>query len=84
MSSKDTRRKEASAKSPRAPRESNDIGYCKPPKHSQFKPGRSGNPRGRPKGAKNETTILREILNKRIAIREKPVGRGRSACSRRC
>lgn len=69
MSKKDTRRKGTSA-SPRAPRQGNDVGYCKPPKHTQFKPGRSGNPRGRPKGAKNETTILREILNKRIAIRE--------------
>ena len=25
------------------------VGYGKPPKHSQFKPGQSGNPRGRPK-----------------------------------
>jgi Family of unknown function (DUF5681) len=26
-----------------------DIGYGKPPKHSQFKKGKSGNPAGRPK-----------------------------------
>ena len=26
------------------------VGYCNPPKHSQFKPGQSGNPLGRPKG----------------------------------
>ena len=25
------------------------VGYGKPPKHSRFQPGRSGNPRGRPK-----------------------------------
>lgn len=68
MSTKDTRRK--ASPGPRAPRKNNEVGYCKPPKHAQFKPGRSGNPKGRPKGAKNETTILREILNKRIAIRE--------------
>jgi Family of unknown function (DUF5681) len=26
-----------------------DVGYGKPPKNSQWKPGQSGNPRGRPK-----------------------------------
>jgi hypothetical protein len=31
-----------------------DVGYGRPPKHSQFKPGQSGNPRGRPKGARNK------------------------------
>ena len=25
------------------------VGYRKPPRHSQFKPGRSGNPKGRPR-----------------------------------
>lgn len=47
-----------------------DVGYCKPPKEHQFKSGRSGNPKGRPKGAKNEATILRDIFNRRIEIRE--------------
>jgi hypothetical protein len=28
---------------------SNDIGYGNPPKHSRYKPGTSGNPKGRPK-----------------------------------
>ena len=26
------------------------VGYGKPPKHTRFKPGQSGNPNGRPKG----------------------------------
>src|SRR4051812_9901914 len=30
----------------------------------------SGNPRGRPKGAKNEATILRALLNRKIDLRE--------------
>ena len=25
------------------------VGYCRPPKHSRFKAGQSGNPKGRPK-----------------------------------
>jgi len=29
------------------------VGYGKPPEHSRFKPGQSGNPRGRPRGSKN-------------------------------
>jgi hypothetical protein len=46
------------------------VGYRRPPKEHQFKPGRSGNPRGRPKGSKNEATIWRDVLSKRIPIRE--------------
>lgn len=29
-----------------------EVGYGRPPRHSRFKPGQSGNPGGRPKGAK--------------------------------
>jgi len=47
-----------------------DVGYGRPPRGHQFKPGQSGNPRGRPKGAKNEATILRILLNRKIEIRE--------------
>lgn len=39
------------------------VGYGKPPKDGQYTPGNSGNPRGRPKGAKNKATILREIAD---------------------
>jgi hypothetical protein len=33
------------------------TGYKNPPKHSQFKPGKSGNPRGRPKKDKDTGLI---------------------------
>lgn len=47
-----------------------DIGYGKPPKDTRFKPGSSGNPRGRPKGSRNLSTDLQEELSERIPIRE--------------
>ncbi len=33
-----------------------------PNKETQFKPGQSGNPNGRPRGSKNRSTIIRQIL----------------------
>jgi len=47
------------------------VGYGKPPQEHQFKPGISGNPKGRPKGAKNEATILRELLQQKIGLNER-------------
>jgi hypothetical protein len=45
------------------------VGYRRSPRQHQFRPGESGNPRGRPRGAKNESTILREILSRKIKTR---------------
>ena len=61
-------------KSNRTPRRGNgihggEVGYGKPPQQNQFRPGQSGNSRGRPKGAKNESTILREIFARKIENR---------------
>ena len=42
------------------------VGYGKPPKETRFKPGRSGNPRGRPKGSKNFNTILAKRLQELV------------------
>jgi hypothetical protein len=54
----------------RSGRSSYAVGYGSPPRAHQFKPGTSGNPKGRPKGAKNESTILNAILNRQIESRE--------------
>lgn len=47
-----------------------EVGYGKPPKEKQFKEGQSGNNKGRPKGSKNIYTLLGEILNQKIALKE--------------
>lgn len=45
------------------------VGYRKPPLHTRFRPGRSGNPRGRPRSAKGLKTIVRESLTQKVAVR---------------
>jgi hypothetical protein len=52
------------------PNDDYEIGYGKPPLASRFKPGISGNPRGRPKGARNSANVLRDELAQVITITE--------------
>ena len=47
-----------------------EVGFGKPPVHSRFRKGRSGNSKGRPKGTKNLRTDLREVLQERITVTE--------------
>jgi Family of unknown function (DUF5681) len=47
-----------------------EVGYGKPPCHTRFEPGRSGNPRGRPPGAKNMKTLLSKALNELVIVTE--------------
>ncbi len=51
-------------------RKSYEIGFKHPPKHTQFKPGQSGNPKGRPKGINNLATDLEEELSESVVINE--------------
>jgi len=47
-----------------------DIGRGKPPPQHRFKPGQSGNPRGRPKGARGFKTELKDALNAPVQVTE--------------
>jgi len=47
-----------------------EVGYGKPPRDTRFKRGQSGNPRGRPPGAKNLSTLLNEALNESVVVTE--------------
>jgi hypothetical protein len=44
------------------------VGYGKPPEHSRFRKGQSGNPRGKVKGRKSLKAILAEELSVRMTI----------------
>jgi hypothetical protein len=57
-----------------------EVGYGKPPRHTRFAKGQSGNPRGRPAGAKNFTTLLSEALNEPVTVTEN--GRRRKVSKR--
>lgn len=43
-------------------------GYMKPPKHSQFKKGKSGNLNGRPKQSSTPDTALQKALKRKVAV----------------
>jgi len=47
-----------------------EVGYGKPPRNSRFKPGRSGNPDGRPRGSRGLRTELRSELGELMTVTE--------------
>ncbi|MGE0773780.1 MAG: DUF5681 domain-containing protein [Sphingomonadaceae bacterium] len=52
------------------------VGYGRPPAHSRWKKGQSGNPKGRVKGQRNLKTDLREELGEIIRFSENGTARG--------
>jgi len=44
------------------------VGYRRPPEHSRFRPGQSGNPRGRPRQRRNFRTVLDDTLQQTIEV----------------
>ena len=47
-----------------------EVGYGKPPEHTRFQKGQSGNPKGRPKGALNVVTVLNRSLREKVVVVE--------------
>jgi Family of unknown function (DUF5681) len=52
------------------PDRSYEVGYGKPPSSTRFVKGKSGNPSGRPKGAKNKMPALNEERLQTIIMEE--------------
>ncbi|MGY0782011.1 hypothetical protein FBZ85_11611 [Azospirillum brasilense] len=46
------------------------VGYKKPPPSHRFQPGKSGNPKGRPRKSKNLSALLAGILGETVTLRE--------------
>ena len=47
-----------------------EVGYARPPQDKRFKPGCSGNPRGRPEKRKTVSVLIEEALARRISLEE--------------
>ena len=62
------------------PKPDYEVGYKKPPVHTRFQKGQSGNPRGRPRGSKNLSTLLIEALDQLVVVTEN--GRRRKIAKR--
>ena len=57
-------------KRPSPPDGEYSVGYGRPPQQTRFQPGRSGNPKGRPKGSRSVGAILQDIIRQKIAVTE--------------
>ena len=48
-----------------------EVGYKKPPRHTRFQPGRSGNPRGRQKGLRNLASDVKRTLETPVKLNDR-------------
>jgi hypothetical protein len=46
------------------------VGYGRPPIHTRFQKGQSGNPKGRKKGCKSLSTLMERVLDETVTIKE--------------
>lgn len=64
---------------PKKPPAGYEVGYGKPPAHSQFRKGQSGNPRGRSKQSGPVTINLAELTSQMVTVTQNGVSRVMSA-----
>jgi hypothetical protein len=48
-----------------------EVGYRKPPRHTRFQPGQSGNPRGRQKGLRNLGSDVKRTLETPVKLNDR-------------
>jgi hypothetical protein len=66
MSSSKNRKSDAEA--PANAGSAYEVGYGRPPLHSRFQKGQSGNPKGKPKGAANYRTDARKFIGTQVKV----------------
>jgi len=47
-----------------------EVGHGRPPQHTRFKRGTSGNPKGRPRSRKNLATVFDAVSSERVPVTE--------------
>jgi hypothetical protein len=70
MSQSKPKNRRSNATGDQAPTGDYSIGKGRPPIHTQWRPGQSGNPNGRPKGPRNVKSDLKKIASRAIAVRD--------------